>query len=116
MDVAPSRGPQTVGKGYIAMPPGGGIHAIKIGRRLAQDFIRLPEFSVLTLQRLQTFGDFRRNAATHAAVDLRLLDASIEGLRRAADLRGNRSHRRPPRRIILLMLENQPNSACPHFG
>src|SRR5690349_11656401 len=54
MDVAPSRGPQGLGKGYIAMPPGGGIHAIKISRRLAQDFIGLPKFSILPLQRLQT--------------------------------------------------------------
>ena len=51
--------------------------------------IRLAEFSVLTLQRLQTFGDFRRNAVTHAAVDLRLLDALIERLRRAANLCGD---------------------------
>src|SRR6202044_3979796 len=36
-------------------------------------------------------------------------------LRRAADLRGNRSHRRPPRGMILLMLENQPNGARAHL-
>jgi hypothetical protein len=94
------------------MPPGGGIHAIKISRRLAKDFIRLPEFPVLPLQRLQALGNFARNAATHAAVGLRLLDPLIERLRRAADLRGNRSHRRPPRGMILLVLENQPNRAC----
>ena len=87
----------------------------KISRRLAQDFIRLAELSVLTLQRLQTFGDFRPNAVTHAAVDLRLLDPLIERLRRAANLRSNRSHRRPPRGMILLMLENQPNSARAHL-
>jgi hypothetical protein len=30
MDVAPSCDPQRVGEGYIATPPGGGIHTIKI--------------------------------------------------------------------------------------
>ena len=98
------------------MPPGGGIHTIKISRRLAKDLIRLPEFPVLTLQRLQTFGNFGRNAAAYAVVDLSSLDPLIERLSRAADLRSNRSHRRPPRGMILLMLENQPNGACPHFG
>src|SRR3984957_12530545 len=87
MDVAPSRGPQRVGKGYIAMPPGGGIHAIKISRRLAKDFIRLPEFPVLPLQRLQALGNFARNAATHAAVGLRLLGPLIERLLRTCAVR-----------------------------
>jgi hypothetical protein len=32
----------------------------KICGRLAKDLIGLPEFPVLTLQRLQTFGDFGR--------------------------------------------------------
>jgi hypothetical protein len=39
----------------------------------------------------------------------------MQRLRRAADLRGNRSHRRPPRGMILLVLENQPNRARAHF-
>src|SRR5271156_69534 len=53
MDVAPSRGPQGLGKGYIAMPPGGGIHAIKIRARLAQDLVGLPKLTVLAFQSLQ---------------------------------------------------------------
>jgi hypothetical protein len=46
---------------------------------------------------------------------LRLLDPLIKRLCRAADLRGNRSHRRPPRGMIFLVLENQPNRARAHF-
>jgi hypothetical protein len=47
------------------MPPGGGIHAIKISRFLAKDFVRLTKFSVVALQRLQPFDNFSRNATAH---------------------------------------------------
>lgn len=46
----------------------------KICRRLAQNLVRLPEFAVLALQRLQLLGDIRGNASPLAAVDLGLLD------------------------------------------
>ena len=88
----------------------------EISRCLAKDFIRLPEFPVLALQRLQPFGNFSWNAAAHTVVDVSFLDPLIERLSRAADLRSNRSHRRPPRGMILLVLENQPNRAWAHFG
>jgi len=39
-----------------------------------EGFIRLPEFSVLALQRLQRSGNFSWNAARHTVVDLSLLD------------------------------------------
>ena len=52
----------------------------KISRRLAQDVIRLPEFPVLPLQRLQPFSNFNWDAAPHAVVDLSLLDPLIERL------------------------------------
>ena len=88
----------------------------EISRRLAKDLIRLPEFPVLALQRLQLLGDFSWNATPHNFVDLGLLDPLIERLSRAADLRSNRSHSRLPRGMIFLVLENQPNRACAHFG
>src|ERR1700733_452169 len=102
MDVAPSRGPQRVGKGYIAMPPGGGIHAIKISAILTQDLVGLTEPAVLSLQGLELGGHVRGQARLAPAVSLGPANPLIQRLRRAADLRGNRSHRRPPRGMILL--------------
>src|ERR1700722_11917674 len=115
MDVAPSRGPQRVGKGYIAMPSGGGIHAIKISASLTQDLVGLTELAVLSLQGLELGGHVRGQARLAPAVSLGPANPLMQRLRRAADLRGNRSHRRPPRGMILLVLENQPNRARAHF-
>src|SRR3984957_18055725 len=70
MDVAPSRGPQRVGKGYIAMPPGGGIHAIKISASLTQDLVGLTEPAVLSLQGLELGGHVRGQARLAPAVSL----------------------------------------------
>ena len=39
------RGPQRVGKGYIAMPSGGGNHAIKISASLTKDLVGLTELA-----------------------------------------------------------------------
>src|SRR6202042_692024 len=115
MDVAPSRGPQRVGKGYIAMPPGGGIHAIKISANLTQDLVGLTEPAVLSLQGLELGGHVRGQARLAPAVSLGPANPLMQRLRRAADLRGNRSHRRPPRGMILLVLETQPNRKRAHF-
>ena len=46
-----------------------------------------------------------------AAVDLGLPDPVVPGLRRAADLRRNRHHRLPARRLSGLGVGNQPNGA-----
>src|SRR3984957_2746701 len=115
MDVAPSRGPQRVGKGYIAMPSGGGIHAIKISASLTQDLVGLTELAVLSLQGLELGGHVRGQARLAPAVSLGPANPLMQRLRRAADLRGTRSHRRPPRGMILLGLENQPNRKRAHF-
>src|SRR6202042_3154610 len=115
MDVAPSRGPQRVGKGYIAMPPGGGIHAIKISASLTQDLVGLTEPAVLSLQGLELGGHVRGQARLAPPVSLGPANPLMQRLRRAADLRGNRSHRRPPRGMILLVLETQPNRKRAHF-
>ena len=103
-----------------------GIHTIKISRRLAQDFIRLAEFPVLTLQSLQTFGNFCRSAAAYAVVDLSSLDPLIERLSRAADLRrqskspsptarNDPSHARKPaeRRVPALRVKTASSSCLP---
>src|SRR5271167_772492 len=47
MYVAPSCDPQRVGEGYIAMPPGGGIHTIKIRARLIEATRNLPNFGLM---------------------------------------------------------------------
>ena len=53
---------------------------------------------------------------TRVSLSISAFHPLIERLRRAANLSGNRSHRRPPRRMILHVLESQPNGACTHFG
>ena len=52
------------------MPPGGGIHAIKIRARLAQDLVGLPKLAVLALQSLQLRRHIRRDTGAHATVAL----------------------------------------------
>src|SRR5580698_7810896 len=90
MDVAPSCDPQRVGEGYIAMPPGGGIHTVKIRARLAQDLVGLPKLAVLAFQSLQLCRHIRGNTSAHTTVPLGLLHPLMQRLRRAADLGGDR--------------------------
>src|SRR5271167_2092416 len=100
MDVAPSRGPQWVVKGYIAMPPGGGIHAIKISRGLAKNLVGLAKLAVLTLQRLEPLPLVRRQSGPLALIALGLPNPQPQRLGRAADLAGNRRNRRPLRGVL----------------
>src|ERR1700690_4121773 len=115
MDVAPSRGPQRVGKGYIAMPPGGGIHAIKIGASFAQDLIGLAKLAVLPLQDLELGGYVRGQARLAPAVALGLANPLMQRLRSAADLARNRDQRCPTRRMFMLMIQNHPHRAGSHL-
>src|ERR1700728_3510688 len=93
MDVAPSCDPQRVGEGYIATPPGGGIHTIKIRARLAQDLVGLPKLAVLAFQSLQLCRHIRGNTGAHTTVALELLHPLMQRSRRAADLGGDRRDR-----------------------
>src|ERR1700691_1639578 len=70
MDVAPSCDPQRVGEGYIATPPGGGIHTITISASLTQDLVGLTELAVLSLQGLELGGHVRGQAKLAPAVSL----------------------------------------------
>src|SRR6202035_4146480 len=88
----------------------------KISASLTQDLVGLTEPAVLSLQGLELGGHVRGQARLAPAVSLGPANPLMQRLRRAADLRGNRSHRRPPRGMILLVLENQPNRARAHFG
>src|SRR6202035_5334391 len=87
----------------------------KISASLTQDLVGLTEPAVLSLQGLELGGHVRGQARLAPAVSLGPANPLMQRLRRAADLRGNRSHRRPPRGMILLVLENQPNRARAHF-
>src|ERR1700733_535052 len=115
MDVAPSRGPQRVGKGYIAMPPGGGIHAIKIRARLAQDLVGLPKLAVLAFQSLQLCRHIRGNTRAHTTVALGLLHPLMQRLRRAADLGGDRRDRSPARGMLAFVIQNHSHRAGAHL-
>src|SRR3984885_11095867 len=87
----------------------------KISASLTQDLVGLTELAVLSLQGLELGGHVRGQARLAPAVSLGPANPLMQRLRRAADLRGNRSHRRPPRGMILLVLENQPNRKRAHF-
>src|ERR1700686_1131779 len=116
MDVAPSCDPQRVGEGYIAMPPGGGIHAIKIRARLAQDLVGLPKLAVLAFQSLQLCRHIRGNTGAHTTVALGLLHPLMQRLRRAADLGGDRRDRRPARGMLAFVIQNHSHRAGADLG
>src|SRR5512132_1919337 len=88
----------------------------KISRRLAQNFVRLPELSNFTLQRLDPLPLLARRTRTQPLIPLGLADPATQGLRRAADLRCNRSDRRPLRRMIGLVVQYHPHGSRTHFG
>ena len=69
----------------------------------------------LTLQGLQPFGHLARNARPRTAVDLGLLHPIAERLRRTADLGRDRGNRRPPGRMLPLVIEHQPHRAGADF-
>ena len=67
------------------------------GRRLAQNLVRLPQFTNIALQRLHLVG-LGRDTGALAAVDLSLLHPLMQRPRNAADLLRDRNHRRPSER------------------
>ena len=97
------------------MPPGGGIHTIKISASLAQDLVGLAKLTVLPLQGLELGGHIRGQAKLAPAVSLGLADPLMQCLRRAADLARNRHQRRPTRRMFMLVIQNHPHSAGSHL-
>ena len=62
-----------------------------------------------------TFNGWSKDASPLAAVNLGLLDPFIQRLGRTADLRGNRTHRRPAGCVLALVFQNHPNRAGPDF-
>ena len=105
-----------LGKGYIAMPPGGGIHAIKIRARLAQDLVGLPKLTVLAFQSLQLCRHIRGNTGAHTAVALGPLHPLMQRLRCAADLGGDRRDRSPARGMLAFVIQNHSHRAGAHLG
>ena len=95
------------------MPPGGGIHAIKISRRLAKNFVRQAKLPVLALQRLEPFTLVGRQPGPFALVMLSPPNPKSQRLRRAADLGRDRRNRRPLRCVLALMLLHHPNRPSP---
>ena len=77
----------------------------------AQNLIRLAQLTVLPLQRLETKKLVTGRQRALSVITLCAPHPFAQGLRRAADLRGNRLERRPLRRMILLMIQNQANGA-----
>src|SRR3984885_2708056 len=96
----------------LQLPPGGGIHAIKIRARLAQDLVGLPKLAVLAFQSLQLCRHIRGNTGAHTTVALGLLHPLMQRLRRAADLGGDRRDRRPARGMLAFVIQNHSHRAA----
>jgi hypothetical protein len=64
------------------MPPGGGIHTIKISASLAQDLVGLAKLAVLPFQRLE-LGGYVRGQARLAPAALRAVTPSNKKLRQS---------------------------------
>ena len=84
------------------MPPGGGIHAIKISASLTQDLVGLTKLAVVPLQGLELGGHVRVQARLAPAVSLGLLHPFMQRLRSATDLARNEDQRCPTRRMFML--------------
>lgn len=76
------------------------------------DMAQLPH---LTLQCLDPFLLIRYRARPFALVTLGLPDPAPQRFRSAADLRRDRTDRRPLRRMFAFVLEHHPNRALAHF-
>src|SRR5512143_3568468 len=78
----------------------------KIRARLAQDLIGLAKLPVLPLKRLELGSQVARQARLAA---LGLLHPFVQRLRRAAYLARYRDDRRPPRRMLMLVIHYHPH-------
>src|SRR3546814_408499 len=87
----------------------------KICRRLAQNLVGLPQLSDLALERLHLVGNLGRDTRPLAAVDFSLLYPLMQRRRRAANLLGNRYHRRPARWIIPLVIQHHPDRSLAYL-
>src|SRR3546814_9169608 len=83
----------------------------KIGRRLAQDLVRLPELAVLPLQLPDPRPIRARRPRPRPLIALGLPHPPAQRLRRAADLTGNRADRSPLRAVLARMLQHHPHGS-----
>src|SRR3954454_12159128 len=81
----------------------------KIRGRLAQDLVGLAQLAVLALQRSDAFLLGRGRAGAPALIALGLANPAAQGLRRAADLGGNRADRSRLRGVLALVVEHHPH-------
>jgi hypothetical protein len=98
------------------MPPGGGIHTIKIRARLAQDLVGLPKLAVLAFQSLQLCRHIRGNTGARTTVALSLLHPLMQRMPRTADLGGDRRDRRPARGMLAFVIQNHSHRAGADLG
>jgi hypothetical protein len=74
------------------------------GTGCTQDLIDAPHFLILALELLDALHLGRGRTRTRSGIDLHTLDPLQQRLRHTADLRGDRLHRRPQRRVLTTVL------------
>src|SRR5690606_29199291 len=95
--------------------PGRSIRCCEKCRRLAEDLVRPPELRVLPLQRLEPYSLVGGEPRTLTHVHHPAPHPVPQGLRRAADLRGDGENGSPLGFVLVLVLEDEPHRALTDF-
>ena len=96
--------------GTASAPPAVELRLGKIGAGFAQNLVRLAQLANLAFERPDPLTIVAGHARPGSAVSFSLTDPPPQRLGRAAELRRDRTHRRPLRAMLAPMLENQPDS------
>ena len=86
----------------------------EIRRCQSQDLVRAPQLDILALELPEPRPFVRRQAGAPADVTLGLPHSAAQRLGLAPDPLGDRSDRRPLRRVFLGVLEDHPHRAFAH--
>src|SRR5690606_32422048 len=95
--------------------PGRSIRCCEKCRRLAEDLVRPPELRVLPLQRLEPYSLVGGEPRTLTHVHHPAPHPVPQGLRRAADPRGDGENGSPLGFVLVLVLEDEPHRALTDF-
>ena len=85
-------------------------------RRLLHDLVGALKINVFTFELLQALALAGRQARPPAAITIGLANPSSQGLGRAAEFLGDRSHRRPLGRMLTGVLEHHGTARSRKLG